>query len=277
LKDEGPVSRFVAKLAGKPMHRNSTLEHLLHRDRLIVAIGTAAVAALAWAYLAGGAGMDTDMMAEMPDMAPMPWTPVSAALLFVMWWVMMIAMMVPSAAPTVLLYAAVKRGKDDASGPVLEGWMFLSGYLLIWAGFSLMAVLAQGVLEHFGLLSMAMASTSRALGGIILLAAGLYQFTPLKRACLRYCQSPLLFLSSFWRAGAAGALRMGTRHGTYCVGCCWFLMALLFVSGVMNFVWIIGIALYVASEKLLPFGDKLSHVAGVALIMSGAFLLARAA
>ena len=259
------------------MTAHLALERLLHRERLIVAVGTATVVALAWVYLSSSAGIDTDMMTEMPDMAPMPWTPVSAALLFVMWWVMMIAMMVPSAAPTVLLYAAVKRGKDDISGPVLEGWIFLSGYLLIWAGFSLMAVLAQGVLEHFGLLSMAMASTSRALGGIILLAAGLYQFTPLKRACLRYCQSPLLFLSSFWRAGAAGALRMGTRHGTYCVGCCWFLMALLFVSGVMNFVWIIGIALYVACEKMLPFGGRLSHFAGAALILSGAFLLARAA
>lgn len=259
------------------MTAHPALERLLHRERLIVAIGTATVVALAWAYLVSGAGMDTDMMTEMPNMAPMPWTPISAALLFVMWWVMMIAMMVPSAAPTVLLYVAVKRGKDDASGAALDAWIFLAGYLLIWAGFSLAAVLAQGVLEHLGLLSMAMASTSRALGGVILLAAGLYQFTPLKRACLRYCQSPLLFLSSFWRPGAAGALRMGARHGTYCAGCCWFLMALLFVTGVMNFVWIIGIAFYVACEKLLPFGGRLSRVAGVALTLSGAFLLARAA
>lgn len=259
------------------MTAHLALERLLHRERLIVALGTATVVVLAWAYLAGGAGMDIDMMTEMPDMAPMPWTPVSAALLFVMWWVMMTAMMVPSAAPTVLLYAAVKRGKDDESVAALEGWMFLAGYLLIWAGFSFVAVFAQGMLEHFGLLSMAMASTSRALGGVILLATGLYQFTPLKRACLRYCQSPLLFLSSFWRPGAAGALGMGARHGTYCVGCCWFLMALLFVSGVMNFVWIIGIALYVACEKLLPFGGRLSQAAGVALILAGAFLLARAA
>jgi predicted metal-binding membrane protein len=259
------------------MTAHLALERLLHRERLIVAGGTATVVALAWAYLASGAGMDTDMMAEMPDMAPMPWTPISAALLFVMWWVMMIAMMVPSAAPTVLLYAAVKRGRENASGTATESWIFLAGYLLVWAGFSLAAVLAQWVLERLGLLSMAMASTSRVLGGVILLAAGLYQFTPLKRACLRYCQSPLLFLSRFFRPGATGALRMGLRHGSYCVGCCWFLMALLFVSGVMNFAWIVGIALYVACEKLLPLGGKLSHAAGVALILSGAFLLARAA
>nr|WP_249803652.1 DUF2182 domain-containing protein [Bradyrhizobium zhengyangense] len=256
------------------MTRYLALERLLRRDRLIVAVGTAGVVALAWAYLASGAGMDTEMMADMPDMAPMPWTPVYAVLLFVMWWVMMIAMMVPSAAPTVLLYAAVNR-KDNASGAAIEAWVFLVGYLLTWAGFSLVAVLAQWALERLGLLSMAIASTSSVLGGVILLAAGLYQFTPLKRACLRYCQSPLLFLSSHWRPGPAGAFGMGLRHGSYCVGCCWFLMALLFVSGVMNLVWIIGIALYVACEKLLPLGRWLSHATGVALILLGALVLVR--
>ncbi|MCP3371020.1 DUF2182 domain-containing protein [Bradyrhizobium cajani] len=252
------------------------LEHLLRRDRLIVAIGTAAVAALAWAYLASGAGMDTDMMADMPDMAPMPWTPLYAALLFAMWWVMMIAMMAPSAAPTVLLYVTVKRKQETASRAAIDAWIFLAGYLVTWAGFSLVAVLAQWALERFGLLSMAMATTSAVLGGAILLAAGLYQFTPLKHACLRYCESPLLFLSRHWRLGARGAFRMGLRHGSYCVGCCWFLMVLLFVGGVMNLVWIIGIALYVAGEKLLPFGRRLSHVAGATLILSGTIVLARA-
>jgi predicted metal-binding membrane protein len=258
------------------MHRNSTLENLLHRDRLIVAIGTAAVAALAWAYLAGGAGMDTDMMAEMPDMAPMPWTLLSAALLFVMWWVMMIAMMAPSAAPTVLLYATVRRKQETATRAAIDAWIFLVGYLVTWAGFSLTAVLAQWMFERLGLLSMAMASTSAVLGGVTLFAAGVYQFTPLKHACLRYCESPLLFFSRHWRPGRRGALRMGLRHGSYCVGCCWVLMVLLFVGGVMNLVWIIGIALYVASEKLLPFGRKLSHAAGWLLILSGTIVLARA-
>lgn len=250
------------------------LEHVLRRDRLVVAVGLVAVVTLAWTYLAIGAGMDTEMMAEMPDMEPMPWTPVYAAFLFAMWWVMMIAMMVPSAAPTVLLYAAVKR-KERAPAAAMEAWVFLAGYLSIWAGFSLVAVLAQWLLEHAGLLSMAMASTSAVLGGVILLAAGLYQFTPLKAACLRYCQSPLLFLSQHWRPGAMGAFGMGLRHGGYCAGCCWFLMALLFVSGVMNLIWIIGIALYVACEKLLPLGGRLSQAAGVALILSGAVALAR--
>lgn len=257
------------------MHERVLLEHLLRRDRLIVAIGTAAVAALAWAYLASGAGMDTEMMADMPDMAPMPWTPLYAALLFVMWWVMMVAMMAPSAAPTVLLYATVKRKQETASCAAMDAWIFLAGYLVTWAGFSVVAVLVQWALERFGLLSMAMASTSSILGGLILLAAGLYQFTPLKRACLRYCESPLMFLSRHWRPGTRGAFHMGFRHGSYCVGCCWFLMALLFVSGVMNLVWIIAIALYVAGEKLLPFGPRLSHAAGGALILSGTIMLAR--
>lgn len=252
------------------------LDRLLHRDRLIVATGTAAVAALAWAYLASGAGMDTEMMADMPDMAPMPWTPLYAALLFVMWWVMMIAMMAPSAAPTVLLYATVKRRQETASRAAMDAWIFLVGYLVTWAVFSVVAVLVQWALERFGLLSMAMASTSSILGGLILLAAGIYQFTPLKRACLRYCESPLMFLSQHWRPGTRGAFHMGFRHGSYCVGCCWFLMALLFVSGVMNLAWIIAIALYVAGEKLLPFGPRLSHAAGGVLIMSGTIMLARA-
>lgn len=258
------------------MHGYSLLERVLHRDRLIVAIGTAAVTALAWAYLASGAGMDTEMMADMPDMAPMPWTPLYAALLFVMWWVMMIAMMAPSAAPTVLLYATVKRKQETASCAAMDAWIFLAGYLATWAGFSVVAVLVQWALERLGLLSMAMASTSSILGGLILLAAGLYQFTPLKRACLRYCESPLMFLSRHWRPGTRGAFHMGIRHGSYCVGCCWFLMALLFVSGVMNLLWIIAIALYVAGEKLLPFGPRLSHAAGGALILFGAIMLARA-
>jgi predicted metal-binding membrane protein len=251
------------------------LEYLLRRDRLVVAVGLAVVVALAWVYLATGAGMDTDMADMAMDM-PMPWSPFYAALVFVMWFVMMIAMMVPSAAPTVLLFATIRRQPEASVSPSAEAWIFFGGYLLIWAGFSLIATLAQWGLERTGLLSMAMASTSAVLGGVILVAAGLYQFTPVKTACLRYCQSPVLFLSRYWQPGAAGAWRMGFRHGSYCLGCCWFLMALLFVSGVMNLVWIAGIALYVACEKLLPLRRTLSRAAGVALAATGAFVLVRA-
>jgi predicted metal-binding membrane protein len=255
------------------MSGTSALEQMLRHDRLIVAAGIAGVVALAWAYLFAGAGIDMSMV-DMP-MEPMPWSPSYAALMFIMWWVMMIAMMVPGAASMVLLFAAIKRRQAASVSPFAEAWIFLAGYLLIWAGFSLIAALAQWWLEGIGLISMAMPSTSAVLGGVILLAAGLYQFTPIKGACLRYCQSPVLFLSRHWRPGAAGALRMGLRHGSYCVGCCWFLMALLFLSGVMNLVWIAGIALYVACEKLLPLGQRISHAAGVGLIISGAIVLAR--
>jgi predicted metal-binding membrane protein len=256
------------------MIETSALERALRHDRLIVAVGLAAAVALAWIYLAAGAGIDMSM-AGMP-MEPMPWSPPYAALMFTMWWVMMVAMMVPSAAPTVLLLTAIKR-KQAAVSPSVEAWVFLSGYLLIWAGFSLVAALAQWGLERAGLLSMGMASTSATFGGVILLAAGLYQFTPVKTACLRYCQSPVLFLSRHWRAGASGALRMGLQHGGYCLGCCWLLMVLLFVAGVMNLVWIVGIAAYVACEKLLPLGQRLSRAVGVALIVAGTIVLARAA
>jgi predicted metal-binding membrane protein len=194
--------------------------------------------------------------------------------MFAMWWVMMIAMMVPSAAPTILLFAAIKRRQAAAENPVIASWLFLAGYLVIWAGFSVVAVSVQWGLEQSGLLSGMLASTSSMLAGIILLVAGLYQFTPIKRACLRYCQSPLLFLSSYWQPDGLGALRMGFRHGGYCVGCCWFLMALLFVVGVMNLVWIAAVAIYVAFEKLLPRSEWLSRAAGVVLIVAGGVVLA---
>jgi predicted metal-binding membrane protein len=248
------------------------LEQTLRHDRLIVAIGIATVVAFSWGYLLAGAGIDTGM-ADMP-MDPEPWSPAQALLMFAMWWVMMIAMMVPSAAPTILLFAAIKRRQAAAENPVIASWLFLAGYLVIWAGFSVVAVSVQWGLEQSGLLSGMMASTSSMLAGIILLVAGLYQFTPIKRACLRYCQSPLLFLSSYWQPDGLGALRMGFRHGGYCVGCCWFLMALLFVVGVMNLVWIAAVAIYVAFEKLLPRSEWISRAAGVVLIVAGGVVLA---
>lgn len=250
-----------------------TLEQTLRHDRLIVAIGIATVVAFSWGYLLAGAGIDMSM-ADMP-MEPEPWSPAQGLLMFAMWWVMMIAMMVPSAAPTILLYATIKRRQAARENPVMASWLFLAGYLLIWAGFSLVAVSLQWALDQAGLLSGMMASTSTVLAGTILLAAGTYQLTPIKRACLRYCQSPLLFLSSYWQAGALGALRMGVRHGGYCVGCCWFLMALLFVVGVMNLAWVAAVAIYVAFEKLLPHSQWLSRAAGVGLMLAGAIVLAR--
>ncbi len=257
------------------MAGTSALEQALRHDRLIVALGIAAVVALSWGYLISGAGIDMSM-ADMP-MDPEPWSAGQALLMFAMWWVMMIAMMAPSATPMVLLFTAITRKQGAADSPVVPAWLFLGGYLVIWAGFSLVAVSAQWGLERVGLLSQMMATTSSAFGGLILLSAGLYQLSPIKRACLRYCENPLIFLSRYWQPGVWGALRMGLRHGGYCVGCCWFLMALLFVSGVMNLVWIAAVAIYVAFEKLMPRSQWLSRAAGVGLIISAAVVLARAA
>jgi predicted metal-binding membrane protein len=250
----------------------SVLEQTLRHDRLIVAIGIATVVAFSWGYLIAGAGIDMSM-ADMP-MDPEPWSPAQALLMFAMWWVMMVAMMVPTAAPTILLFTTIKRRQATADSPVIPSWLFLAGYLVIWAGFSLVAVSAQWALEQSGLLSGMMASTSNLLAGIILLAAGLYQLTPIKRACLRYCQNPLLFLSQYWQPGALGALRMGFRHGSYCVGCCWFLMGLLFVGGVMNLVWIAAVAIYVGLEKMVARSRWLSSAVGAGLIVAGGIVLA---
>lgn len=255
------------------MTGTSALEQTLRHDRLIVAIGIATVVAFSWGYLIAGAGIDMSM-ADMP-MDPEPWSPAQALLMFVMWWVMMVAMMAPSAAPMVLLFAAIKRKQATADSPVISSWLFLAGYLVIWAGFSLIAVVVQWGLDQAGLLSGMMASTSSTLAAIILLAAGLYQLTPIKRACLRYCQSPVFFLSRHWQPGAIGALRMGFRHGGYCVGCCWFLMALLFVVGVMNLAWIAAVAIYVGLEKMVARSRWLSSAVGAGLIVAGGIILAR--
>src|SRR5262245_12584433 len=190
------------------------VEGMMRRDRLVAAAGLAAVVALAWVYLMTGAGMDISMPGMV--MAPAAWSPAYGLLLFLMWWIMMVAMMVPSAAPTVLLYATIRR-RQEAANPTLCTALFLAGYLVMWAAFSMLATLSQWGLDRAGVMSMDMSVASALLGGAVLVAAGLYQFTPLKAACLRHCQSPILFLSQNWRSGPAGALRMGLRHGAYCL------------------------------------------------------------
>lgn len=256
------------------MDRHGLLEAFLGRDRLLLIVCLVAIATLSWLYILSGAGMDMSMPGMV--MAPMAWSPATAALMFAMWWVMMIAMMVPSAAPTILLFSAIQR-KKAASGPaIVGGSTFLAGYLAVWAGFSVLATGLQWGLESLGLMAMDMRLSSRVLGGAILLAAGLYQFTPIKTACIRHCQSPVLFLSSNWRPGASGALLMGARHGLYCLGCCWVLMALLFVGGAMNLLWIAGLAVYVGVEKLTAGTVWTPRVAGAGLCVAGVAMLAGA-
>jgi predicted metal-binding membrane protein len=261
----------VGRLGGRTtVHRG--IEAALRRDRFVVALSLVGVVVLAWLYLwrhaasmhAGDDGSMAMPMSAMPAMDPGVFV-----LTFVMWVVMMAGMMLPSAAPTVLLYGAMLR-KHAEQGSVLPAvWIFVSGYLIVWAGFSLAAALLQAVLEHAALMSAMMPSASNRLNGVLLLAAGVYQLTPLKEVCLSKCRNPVLFFMTHWRAGTAGALRMGVVHGAYCLGCCWMLMLLLFAVGVMNLAWVAVIAAFVFLEKLLPGGRLTSRLAGVALIVVG--------
>jgi len=259
------------------------LETVLARDRIVVICGLIVVIAAAWIWIALGAGMDTAMTANMPEqqmpgmtmsvMTPASWTPGYAALMVSMWWIMMVAMMLPSATPTLLLFARINRKEKAGGRPYAPTAIFAAGYLAVWAGFSVIAAGLQWALEQTGLVSSMMASTSVWLGGTILIAAGLWQLTPMKTVCLRHCRTPLSFLSGHWKPGHLGAFRMGLEHGAYCVGCCWFLMGLLFVGGIMNLYWIAGLAAYVLIEKTIPFGHWVSRVAGAALVIWGAALL----
>jgi predicted metal-binding membrane protein len=233
---------------------------ILRRERFVVAGGIILLAAISWWFLASGAGMDGHM--DMPGMRP----PLTALVL--MWWLMMVAMMLPSAAPAILLYARVRQQRR--SQPALpDTGVFLAGYLLVWLLFSIVAATAQALL-----IGASMALDNPFAQGALLIAAGIYQLTPLKQACLRQCQSPAQFISRHWRSGVAGAVRLGGLHGAYCVGCCWMLMALLFVGGVMNFAWIAGLTLLVGAEKLLPRGEWLARVSGAVLIAWGLLKLA---
>jgi len=203
------------------------------------------------------------------------WGPITVLLLFVMWAVMMAAMMVPSATPMILAFVTVNQRRQAANRPFVPVAIFLFGYLAVWTAFSAVATLAEWGLHQAAMLSTTMTATSTALNGWLLIAAGIFQWTPMKRACLKGCRSPLSFLMSEWREGAAGAFVMGLRHGAYCVGCCWVLMALLFVAGVMNLLGVAVIALFVMAEKILPRGDLVSRFAGTVMVAAGVTLIAR--
>ena len=259
-------------------------ETALKRDRLIVIAGLAAVTVLAWLYVLQlassmtGADASMDNMGNMDTMAmSMPttraWGSDDIFLTFMMWAVMMVAMMAPSATPMILMYARVGRQRHADQTPIPATFMFLLGYLLVWALFSSGATLVQWGLHSAALLSPVLTSVSPRVGGVLLILAGVYQFTPLKRACLARCRTPLAFLMSEWREGTQGALIMGVRHGIYCVGCCWLLMLLLFVAGVMNLLWVALIAAFVLVEKVIPGGPWLSRAFGVFAIGWGLWLL----
>ena len=252
------------------------LEAVLRWDRVVLVAGLVAVLALAWGWLLAGAGMvmsagEMTAMAGMDGwlMQPAVWTPAYAVLIFAMWWVMMVAMMLPSAAPMLLLFARVNRKDKAAGAPLVPTALFATGYLLAWGGFGAVATALQWGLESARLLSPMLVTTNHWLGAGILVTAGLWQLTPLKAMCLRHCRTPLGFLIGNWRAGRLGALRMGLEHGAFCLGCCWFLMALLFFGGVMNLYWIAGLAVFVLLEKTIPHGHWLGSMAGIGLVAWG--------
>lgn len=269
------------------MSGTPAFQRWLGHDRAIMAAGLAVLCILAWIYVLTGAGLGMNavamttltlfphkaaqMMAAMPGMAMAPQgSPLAKwGLTLLMWWSMMIAMMTPSATPAILLYGRVRLHalSRDPSAGVAPTTGFAAGYLLVWLGFSIAASALQWAGERLGLVSAAtMGSQSALLSGALLLAAGVYQLSPAKDGCLRHCRSPAAFITRHWRPGTAGALSLGAAHGAYCLGCCWLLMALLFVGGVMNLAWIAVLTALVLAEKLAPGGRRIGVATGGLLI-----------
>lgn len=241
----------------------------LRREQSPVVAALLLVVVVSWAYLWSGAGTMEQMGDMLMPMSSGPWTATHAAVMLTMWVVMMMAMMLPSASPMILFYATLARGHRAKGQPGGSAAVFSSAYVVVWAGFSVIATALQFALERLAILSPMMELSSTALAGALLIAAGVYQWTPWKQACLRHCRSPLEFVLTQWRAGSWGAFEMGLRHGAYCLGCCWMLMLLLFVGGVMSLAWMAGLALLVLVEKLAPLGHWSSRGVGLVLVAWG--------
>ena len=268
---------------------DTALEVVLRRDRAIMIAALATLTVLAWADLAWLAndmkmdGMDMTGFRMIPAgqglmmPASAPWQPIEFGYVFVMWVVMMIGMMTPSVAPMILIYARVGRQAAAQGKPFAASGWFAAGYLFAWTGFSVLATTAQWALERAALLTPMMESANNILGGAVLIVAGLYQWSPLKERCLSYCRSPLVFIQQLggFRREPTGALALGFRHGIYCIGCCWALMALLFVGGVMNLFWIAVLAILVLLEKIAPLGRIVARIASVGFVAAGTWVLAR--
>src|SRR5918998_3388968 len=252
-------------------------ETVLRRDRIVVLSGLALITALAWTYVSSLASdmQNMEMATEMamPQMQE-TWGVTDFVLTYVMWAVMMVAMMTLSASPMILMFAGINRRRREQQASYVPTYVFLAGYLAVWAAFAVLATAAQWGLHDASLLSSMVAITSPVVGGVLLVAAGIYQWTPLKHACLSKCRSPLGFVLNEWREGGRGAFLMGLKHGGYCTGCCWSLMALLFVAGVMNLLWVAAIAGFVLIEKVAPAGHRMGQAAGVLMVAGGAWMAA---
>jgi predicted metal-binding membrane protein len=244
--------------------------------RAVIVAALAGLTVIAWFYT----WLQVRAMTGIEDMAMPaefgPWTTSDVVLNVAIWWVMMIGMMVPSAMPMILIFAAVNRSRRARGSPIVPTAVFAAGYLVAWAVFGLAATFAEWGLEQVALISPSTESVGPRLGAGIVIAAGVYQLTPLKNACLAHCRAPLGFVLNHWREGAAGAVWMGLEHGLYCLGCCWVLMALLFAVGVMNLLWMAVLTAFVLVEKLFPAGQWITRASGVLMIGFGVFLLAQA-
>lgn len=258
------------------MPPRTALESVLLRDRWLIGGALAVTIALCWAWIVP---MARDMYGSMQGpsawMMTDHWDLSHLALLFAMWVVMMAGMMLPSAAPTLFLYAGVIRKSPDGERAATHVYAFATGYLLVWTAFSLIATVLQRLFAHWLLLSPMMEARERVFGGVLLVVAGFYQFTPFKRTCLESCRSPAAFIVQHWQRGVSGAFRLGAAHGLYCLGCCWALMLLLFVGGVMNLWWIGALTIFVLLEKLAPLGAQGGRLSGLLLIAMGLWNLAR--
>jgi predicted metal-binding membrane protein len=259
------------------------LESLLKRDRLIVVAALTATTVVSWLYLLWIVKSMSASMPNMPDMPGMsmaapalhPWTASDFIFTFTMWSVMMVGMMIPSASPMILIYARVGRQAALQGKPLASTGWFAGGYVLSWTGFSLFATLVQSLLERLAGMTPMMTAATMTVGAGILIAAGLYQWTSLKDSCLQQCRAPLAFIQQYggFKRTASGSLFLGLRHGIYCIGCCWALMALLFAGGVMNVFWIAAIAIFVLVEKIVPGGRVIARIAGVAFVAIGLWFL----
>jgi predicted metal-binding membrane protein len=258
----------------------NTSPALPRRERLFIVASLGGVALAAWAYTIyearrmNATGVCECLRMKMSGPELSSWPPATLIPLFLMWAIMMVAMMLPSAMPMVLTFATVARNRRRSRRPCVSTSIFIAGYVAIWSAFSALAALGQWWLHRHALLSSAMTSSSTWFGGTLLLGAGIFQFTPFKRACLTHCRGPLEFIMTRWREGNIGALRMGLEHGAFCTGCCWALMALLFVAGVMNILWIAALSLLVCLEKILPARVRLNTATGVLLVIWGTCVLA---
>ncbi|MDF0749161.1 DUF2182 domain-containing protein [Marinobacter sp. 71-i] len=245
-----------------------TMAKIHSLERVLVAASLVVLTLLAWAYLATG-DSSGGMAMPMSGAEANGWNLHLLNLSVIMWAVMMVAMMLPGAAPMIMTYIRVYQRRIASQRAMAPTWVFIAGYLVVWTSFGITAAVTQWALHQTTLLSSAMGHVGPLSGAALLIVAGAFQFSHLKQACLGKCQSPLGFLMTEWREGLAGAFIMGARHGVFCAGCCWALMLLMFVGGVMSLAWMIGLALYFLAEKLVPWPRLFSHATGVILMVSG--------